>query len=961
MVSYAIGKDVAMQMARKATAVIEEKTTVLITATLGRAVGAVASSQAAIIMSLSTQLPSDAPLTADWHSRWQSWGINLWKSLGTHSPVSFSFEDGSLVGVLTRNNRLLCVSKLGNNRPDPQFWDFVPVEPFNLTKYNLTTFAFIESSSLDLPYEPRLEPNYNSSLGPFALKYSDVIIGQLDGLRSIRLAFSLFNTSRIFLGMGEVQLNLDMFDMLVGAQLFTENSHIFVLGRERNIIASSLTHSPIVTNETVSMDYMLTELDVVDGCTLIKSPIDTSNVQFKICLKTSRNFPYPPLRAMYERGMVPARGSAYPHSREVSCITLGDLGQFFISIVDYNVYFPTLDWIALVIVPEEEILKEIRSSRSISVGVSCALALCVAVAQGLLLHLFLRPLTSLAKGMRSASYLEEDSPTEEAHIDKNETQTSQSAIKVEKKKRRPLSYLTDVAAIQSAYFEMTDELRVLRGYIPEHIRDHLLETRRRAASVPTEAQPSSSGIFQGDVIATAQQNPSDKHSINIDENVALAKQGEDIPHIQALSTGLASHHIEDERNSHGEYPKGEFPNGGEMDGQDTAHIALDGVLSPSLDTASYGHLTSNSFTDIARECCSKVPPINPFPLFSKNGLVERNVAVALINICGFHSYIFRTSTANVINEHATFVSFLYEVAKRHGGNLESFSGDKFYVSFNASSHCEGHQVACVMFAHDIASTISSEAEKYRERTQRKGKVVKGIPPLSPLRPRFPVALQNVTIGVGAGRALVGTLGTDKIRRYTISGKAISDASALERMATKYPDCQVMIGGDLIPEVEGYVKFLLLDATSLPSSGGHRRRIASIKGLLFPGPPSKTLSPIETFTTPLSAEVRSSLSLSNPFANINDCFNAYLEGRILVVIQKLAEIRTHVDLCRQLHGCQFPPHRLLPDGRPFLEPADCDHIALMLDFISSISETVDGRQYRSPFGDSFVRNEVGCAS
>ena len=153
--------------------------------------------------------------------------------------------------------------------------------------------------------------------------------------------------------------------------------------------------------------------------------------------------------------------------------------------------------------------------------------------------------------------------------------------------------------------------------------------------------------------------------------------------------------------------------------------------------------------------------------------------------------------------------------------------------------------------------------------------------------RHPVSAQRLllggavaggaTAGVATGKAFVGTLGTARILRHSVVGNLVPKAAALERLASRYPDCGVMVGGDMIPAIEGYFQYLLVDAIALPGSNGKRRRIASVKGPMCgvrPGGPQTrgrqtlyALTP-NTASKPVPAEFPPSLlsvalAISNP--------------------------------------------------------------------------------------------------
>ena len=275
----------------------------------------------------------------------------------------------------------------------------------------------------------------------------------------------------------------------------------------------------------------------------------------------------------------------------------------------------------------------------------------------------------------------------------------------------------------------------------------------------------------------------------------------------------------------------------------------------------------------------------PTPVFFRdNILVDRDVGVAVINIVGFHQYAQATHGADVTRDHAALVAYIHEVARRCGGVLDTFAGDKFWVSFNATSKCAQWAVAATCFAWEVVTTVNKEAvaaqtahaDAYRRR--RNNSPCADLPPA-----RFYAALRGVTAGVACGRAFVGPLGTDNVRRHTIISNAVSEASALERMGLRYPGSGLMVGGDMIPAIEGYFQYLLLDATALPGSGGLRRRIACVKApMCAPGREASLVRPV-------AGRLGIPLPRHSPYAPMNSCFNAFLEGRTAECSQLLEAI------------------------------------------------------------------------
>eukprot|EP00744_Colponema_vietnamica_P011125 GILI01015653.1.p1 GENE.GILI01015653.1~~GILI01015653.1.p1 ORF type:complete len:283 (-),score=46.78 GILI01015653.1:178-903(-) len=203
---------------------------------------------------------------------------------------------------------------------------------------------------------------------------------------------------------------------------------------------------------------------------------------------------------------------------------------------------------------------------------------------------------------------------------------------------------------------------------------------------------------------------------------------------------------------------------------------------------------------------------------------------------------------------------------------------------------------------------------------------------------FKAAPCGVTCGVSSGRAFVGPLGTDSIRRHTILSQAMPEVAALERQSIRYPNCGLLVGGDTIPAIEGYFQYLLVDATLLPGSGGKRRRIATVKGAMC----AEGCNPdaLRGITNLEAARSRR----QNPYALVNASFEAFLEGRT-------AEC---TDVLRQAED-QIIQSGAQSDQQPLTDEAKIS-ISMMGELIIgmlSMSPPTDGRSYRSPLGEAYM--------
>lgn len=1028
----------AITMAHQLVNVMMEKTTLRVKGALDHAMGIVTASQTGVVLPSGTPMPfEDNPDT--WDQKWRRWGTMFQKSFDTPTQnIAYIFDDGSYVSVApymlnlngTRGLYIACSASLGQNTPLAKTSGPAPISIAKSIYYNYTTMKYVGEGTNQVQTEPRLRVGYNRSLPIFSSTYSSLMaIGGLSGrYPTLMISYSLFNASQVFLGIGEIQLNLNTFESLVQAQRPTPNTHIVIMGRDRTIVASSV-HRPILSNVTVPLDYNLTVIDAINGCALSATDAPFGFL-FLVCLRNAQNFGYEPLKVMDDEGLIPSK-DAKTISQGVSREDLGHLGHHYVAIVDYNKHFANLDWIGVVIVPENEILNDIMNGRNVAISVSVALAIAIALGNGLLLRLLLRPLAEVVSRMRSAAYLKEESLPDQAQSASGDGEMSHASLATSnpdqhrrhKKLRkaaqaakqlndnRTLSYLIDVAAIQTAYWNMADEIGTLRGYIPEYLRDRLLASRSSCLKKEAPATSTTNDVAKDsnevslssipEIIIHNSLETSDNKRLNLAREASSAVTIEQLNEWVAASSvanitcsnelhlserlrssNTSQRYIDDEESPSPQddsaskqtdiqdcrsknaftsplsHSFSSFPNlleiippledaGSEQPPTPRSVQGLPSEKASTRQAARFASLGDRSVTD-ARLIISK-----PLPVFSENGLSKRNIGIAAINITEFHQFVLNNPASKVVKDHELFVAYIHEVAKRYGGVLDTFNGDKFWVSFNASTLCEDFQLAAIYFANEVATKINKDALNYQQYLASEKQRSPNMPPLAPQRPRFLVAQQGITIGVATGWALVGPLGTKNIRRHTVTSNAISEAAALERLAARYPDCGVLVGGDIIPAIENFFQYLILDASVLPGSGNFRRRVASIKGPIVS---SYTQSRVPNLLDLVLQKVNCPLPATNPYEDINDCFNAFLEGRISDVIQKLGEISLQVELSKQAHQQQklngMLSLHMMPLDRPLLSPSEYTNISIMIQFITSVGDGIDGRLYRSPLGDLF---------
>ena len=199
-----------------------------------------------------------------------------------------------------------------------------------------------------------------------------------------------------------------------------------------------------------------------------------------------------------------------------------------------------------------------------------------------------------------------------------------------------------------------------------------------------------------------------------------------------------------------------------------------------------------------------------------NTMTSKRVTVLVVNTRGFHSGgraatmmgaaaggvgIGAADGAEVALLSSELTAVVQSLCAQQRGVIDSFHGDRYVISFNAARHnAQGPSMAvqcglelAAAFGGGGAGSIGSKRPS-RDNNNNNAKVAdpkkggkKAGPPAAGgggvVTPTSVSSnrLGNFTMGVAAGRALVGHLGSSDLKRFSIVGKVYSRAIALERV------------------------------------------------------------------------------------------------------------------------------------------------------------------------------------
>jgi len=143
---------------------------------------------------------------------------------------------------------------------------------------------------------------------------------------------------------------------------------------------------------------------------------------------------------------------------------------------------------------------------------------------------------------------------------------------------------------------------------------------------------------------------------------------------------------------------------------------------------------------------------------------EAEVTVLFADIRNFTSLSERTSAAEVVEMLNQYFSEMVVAITNHGGTVNKFIGDAIMAVFGAPKSLKNHAESAVQAAIEMQARLT--AHNFLQAAKEK--------------PQF-----DIGIGLHSGTVIIGNIGSETRKEYTVIGDTVNTASRVESLTKEY--------------------------------------------------------------------------------------------------------------------------------------------------------------------------------